>query len=81
MMGMQHRVTGTSLYWQPRVATEIYFLQNGAGAEMWPVGNGRSQSIVQAWHLHFERYKSRVAWEESTAHLCTGQSLGKVDVK
>jgi len=64
MMGMQHRRTGSSLYWEPKVASEIYWLQNDAGAEMWPVGNGRSTSIAQAWRLHFERYRSRIAWDE-----------------
>ena len=53
MNGMQHRHSGEWRTWPPRVDTEIYWYQNRAGSEMWPVGNGRARSITEEWHRHY----------------------------
>ena len=46
MMGLQHRRTGDSLYWQPEKASVMYFLQNDDGAQLWPVTDAVVSELI-----------------------------------
>jgi len=49
LMGLQHRQTGESRYWSPSRDSALYFLQNQAGAAMWPATDEKIQLILDAW--------------------------------